>query len=128
MSQNVGDGAPEFLDWLLYGKKTNVQITAYLDWYCTSFFKVWSWIFYRFLNYSTDHVVVNLLNQKAQFQDFAKTKIRLLNFFKKAFPPSVVLFSAITSWFFPLLLSFPPSQSFQSSNRSDSIFISFSYW
>ena len=30
MSQNVGDGAPEFLDWLLYGKKTNVQITAYL--------------------------------------------------------------------------------------------------
>lgn len=34
MRQNVGDGAPEFLDWLLYGKRqTNAQITAYLDRY-----------------------------------------------------------------------------------------------
>lgn len=34
MGQNVGDGAPEFLDWLLYGKRqTNAQIAAYLDRY-----------------------------------------------------------------------------------------------
>lgn len=82
------------------------------------FFKVWSWIFYNFPNYSSDHVAVKLLNQRTQIWDFAWIAITqdysIFQKHRRFFPLSFVTFSAITSWFFPLLLSFPPSQSFQS--------------
>lgn len=60
----------EFLKWLFYGKRD----TAYQDKYC-KFFKVWSCIFYHFPNYSTEHVIVKLFNQKTQCQGFTQIEI-----------------------------------------------------